>query len=433
MIPDLPTHRPPERAATVAGRSGLVLIPVILAVALSASCDKAPLYAPTGTTITLTVNTQSLPINGTAQITASVLESGGYAVQNGTMVTFTTTLGTVIPSEVGTTNGKATVVFNAGTTAGTAVINAYSGANSTSGSTPSGSGGTTTSTGSGVSIVIGAAATNTLVLTASPSSLSQLGGSSIITATVYDTNNNALSGVLVAFSTDQGTLSPVSATTSGFGQAQTILTTNQAATVTATVGAKTGTVKVTTVALPTITITGPATSPSASLPATFTVTVAAGAGSAPIMSVTVSFGDGSTLSLGAPTGTINVPHTYAASGSYTVTGRVTDASGQSNMVSIPVEVFEAVPFPLTVSAPSGKSGVSLTVTATPGAGAPAISSYTFQFGDGSFTGPTPLNTVPHTYTLPTGTTVPVQYIINVTARGVDGRTGVGSVAVTIVP
>ena len=165
--------------------------------ALSASCEKAPLYAPTGTTIRLTANTQVLAINGTAEITASVLEPGGYAVQNGTMVTFTTSLGTVIPTEVGTTNGKATVIFNAGTQAGTAVINAYSGANSTSGSTTTGTGGATTSTGTGVTIVVGAAAANTLVLTASPSSLSQLGGTSVITATVYDTNNNALPGVLV--------------------------------------------------------------------------------------------------------------------------------------------------------------------------------------------------------------------------------------------
>jgi hypothetical protein len=425
MIPNLRLNGTYGKAAAVTA--------LALLAALSASCEKAPLYAPTGTTIRLTANTQVLAINGTAEITASVLESGGYAVHNGTVVTFTTSLGTVIPAEVGTTNGKATVIFNAGTQAGTAVINAYSGANSTSGSTTTGTGGATTTTGSGLSIVIGAAAVNTLVLTASPSSLSQLGGTSAITATVYDSNNNALPGVLVAFSTDQGTLSPVSSVTNSSGVAQTALATTQAATVTATVGAKTGTVKVTTVALPTISITGPATSPSAGLPATFTVNVAAGAGAAVVTSVTVSFGDGTTVGLGAPTGSISVPHTYAASGSFTVTGRVTDASGQSNSASIPVQVFEAVPFPLTVSAPSGKSGVSLTVTATPGAGAPGISSYTFQFGDGTFTGPTPLNTVPHTYTLPAGTTVPVQFIINVTARGVDGRTGVGSVAVTIVP
>ncbi len=327
MIPNLRLNGTIGRAATVAA--------LALLAALSASCEKAPLYAPTGTTIRLTANTQVLAINGTAEIVASVLESGGYAVQNGTMVTFTTSLGTVIPSEVGTTNGKATVIFQAGTQSGTAVINAYSGANSTNGSTSTGAGGTTTSTGSGVSIVIGAAAANTLVLTASPSSLSQLGGTSVISATVYDSDNNALPGVLVAFSTDQGTLSPVSATSNAFGQALTSLTTNQAATITGTVGAKTGTVKVTTNAVPTVSITGPTTTPTAGLTSNFTVTVAAGSNAAPIRSVVVSFSDGGTVNLGGQIGTISVPHVFAVDGTFTVTATATDSSGQSTSRRFP--------------------------------------------------------------------------------------------------
>jgi hypothetical protein len=427
MIPDLQTDRSPDRAATAAGRARLVFVPVILAVALSASCDKAPLTAPTGTTIALTANTQVLAINGTAQITASVLESGGYAVQNGTVVTFTTTLGIVTPSEVGTTNGKATVTFNAGTTAGTAVINAYSGASSTSGGT--GGGGTT---GSGLSIVVGAAAASTLVLTASPSSISQLGGTSVITATVYDANNNALSGVQVAFSTDQGSLSPVSAVTNGSGQAQTILVTTQPATITGTVGAKSGTVKVTTNAVPTVNLTGPTTTPTAGLSSTFTLTVAAGSGAAPIRSVIVVFGDGTSVNLGAATGTISVPHVFTDGGTFNVTATATDSAGQSSSMSVPIVVFAAVPFTITVTAPSGKSGVAMTLTATPNAGAPAIISYSWNFGDGT-TQTSVVGTVPHIYTLPAGTTIPQQFIVTVTAAGADGRIGVGSTFVTITP
>jgi hypothetical protein len=430
MIPDLQTDRSPDRAATAAGRSRLVLIPVILAVALSGSCDKAPLTAPTGTTITLTANTQVLAINGTAQITASVLESGGYAVHNGTMVTFTTTLGTVTPSEVGTTNGKATVTFQAGTMAGTAVINAYSGANSTSGSTSGTGGGTTT--GSGVSIVVGAAAASTLVLTASPSSISQLGGSTVITATVYDANNNALPGVLVAFSTDQGTLSPVSAVTNGSGQALTTLTTTQPATITGTVGAKTGTVKITTNAVPTVTLTGPTTTPTAGVSTTFTLTVAAGSGAAPIRTVIVNFDDGTSTNLGAATGTISIPHVFPVDGTFNVTATATDSSGQSSAMSVPIVVFAAVPFTITVTAPSGKSGVAMTLTAVPNAGAPAILTYRWEFGDGT-SADTVVGTVPHIYTLPAGTTIPQQFIVTVTAIGVDRRTGVGSTFVTITP
>jgi hypothetical protein len=424
MIPNLRLNATCGRAATVTA--------LARAAALSASCEKAPLLAPTGTTIRLSVNTQVLAINGTAEITASVLEVGGYAVQNGTMVTFTTTLGTVIPAEVGTTNGRATVIFNAGTQAGTAIINAYSGANSTTGSTTTGTGGATTTTGSGLSIVVGAAAANTLVLTASPSSLSQLGGTAVITATVYDANNNGLSGVLVAFSTDQGTLSPVSAVTNGGGQAQTMLTTTQAATVTATVGAKTGTVKVTTNALPTVTLTGPATTPTAGLTSNFTLTVAAGSNAAPIRSVVVTFGEGSPVNLGAATGTISVPHVFLTPGTFTVTATATDSSGQSTSMSVPIIVYPSVPFLLSVTGPSGRVGTPINLTAVPAAGSPAIVSYTWDFGDGTSV-TTTVAAVSHIYTsIPAGYTS-YPYVVTVTALGVDGRGGIGSTSVLISP
>ncbi len=313
---------------------------LVLLGVLSATCERAPLYAPTGTTIRLTANTQVLAINGTAEITASVLESGGYAVHNGTMVTFTTSLGTVVPTEVGTTDGKATVIFNAGTQAGTAVINAYSGANSTSGSTTGGTGGATTTTGTGVTIVVGA--------------------------------------------------------------------------------------------VPAITLTGPTTTPTAGLTSTFTVTATAGSPAVLIRSVVMNFGDGVSVDLGAATGTISVPHVFLADGTFNVTATATDSSGQSSSMSIPIVVFAAVPFTLTVSAPSGKSGVSLAMTAVPAAGAPAIVSYSWNFGDGT-SQTTVVATVPHIYYLPAGTTIPQQFIVTVIALGADKRTGVGSTFVTITP
>jgi hypothetical protein len=424
MIPNLRLNGTSGRAATA---SALALL-----AALSASCEKAPLYAPTGTTIRLTANTQVLAINGTAEIVASVLEPGGYAVQNGTMVTFTTSLGSVIPSEVGTTNGKATVIFTAGTQAGTAVINAYSGANSTTGSTTTGTGGATTTTGSGVSIVIGAAAANTLVLTASPSSLSQTGGTSVITATVYDTNNNALPGVQVSFSTDQGTLSPVMGVTNGFGQAQTSLTTNQTATVTATAGAKTGTAKVTATALPTVTLTGPTTTPTAGLTSTFSLSVSAGSGSAPISTVVLDFGDGSSMNLGALNSSTSVPHVYQISGSFMVRATALDTSGQSTSMAIPIVVYPSVPFTLTVTGPSGRVGTPINLTAVPAAGSPAIVSYTWNFGDGTSV-TTTVAAVSHIYTsIPAGYTS-YPYVVTVTALGVDGRGGIGSTSVLISP
>jgi hypothetical protein len=424
MIPNLRLNATCGRAAAVAVLASLA--------ALSASCEKAPLYAPTGTTIRLTANTQVLAINGTAEITASVLESGGYAVQNGTVVTFTTTLGTVTPNEVGTTNGKATVTFQAGSQAGTAVINAYSGSASTSGSTSTGTGGTTTSTGTGVTIVVGAAAANTVVVTASPSSLSQTGGTALITATVYDTNNNGLPGVQVSFATDQGTLSPVMSVTNSVGQAQVTLATTQTATVTATAGAKSGTAKVTTTALPTVTLTGPTTTPTAGLTSTFSLSVSAGSGSAPIRSVVIDFGDASSMNLGAATGSISVPHVYKLSGTFTVTATAVDTSGQSTSMAIPIFVYPSVPFTLTVTGPSGRVGTPINLTAVPAAGSPAIVSYTWDFGDGTSV-TTTVAAVSHIYTsIPAGYTS-YPYVVTVIALGVDGRGGIGSTSVLISP
>lgn len=404
----------------------------LAAVALLVACDKVPLFAPTGTTIRLYTNTQVLPINGTAEITASVLESGGNPVQNGTVITFTTSLGTVTPVEVGTTNGKATVTFNAGSQSGTALINAFSGSSGTSASATTGTGGTTTTTGSGVSIVIGAAAATTLVVTTSPSSVSQLGGTVVVTATVLDANNNGLGGVPVSFSTDQGTLSPVTATTTAGGQAQTSLYTSQSSTITVTVGTKTATAKVTAVAVPTISLSGPTNTPTAGLTTTFTLNVTAGSGSTPIRNVYLDFGDANNVSLGAASGSVSVPHVYRDSGTFTVTAIATDASGQSTSMSIPVVVFPAVPFTLTVTAASGRVGTPISVTAVPNTGAPAIVSYKWDFGDGTSV-TTTVGTVSHIYTsIPTGYTS-YPFVITVTAVGADGRTGIGSTSVTITP
>jgi hypothetical protein len=399
------------------------------------SCDKVPLLAPSGTTIRLYTNTQVLPLNGTAQITASVQEAGGWPVQNGTLVTFTTSLGTITPSDATTSDGKVTVTFNAGILSGTAVINAFSGSASTSGgsSTSGGTGGTTTTTGSAVSILVGAAAATTVLGTASPSSVSQLGGSSTITATVLDANNNGLSGVPVTFTTDQGSLSPVSATTGSSGNATTTLTTNQTATVTITAGTKTATAKVTAVAVPTVTISGPTTTPTAGISVNFTVNATAGTGAAPIRSVTVDFGDGGSANLGAISGSVTVPHVYLSAGTYTVTAVATDATGQSTSASVPVVVFAAVNFKITVTASSGQTGQTITATASPEAGSPSVISYIWDFGDGTGTFTTTEGTMPHVYqasSIPTGYTT-WTFTITVRALGSDNRLGVGSTSVII--
>jgi adhesin/invasin len=285
-----------------------------------------------------------------------------------------------------------------------------------------------------VTLLVGAAAAAAVAVAASPGTVPGTGGTSVVTATVLDADNNALPGVPVSFATDLGTLSPVSATTDQTGQASSTLTTYQTSTITVTAGPKiTGTAKVTASAAPVVSIGAPASTPTAGQSTSFTVNVAAGSGGAPITKATVNFGDGSPVfNLGAANGAVPVSHTYKEEDTYTVTASATDASIQTTSTSVPLTVFPAVPFTLTVSAPSGKSGVALTIAATPGAGAPTVTKYVWNFGDGT-TAQTDVPAAPHTYTLPAGTTTPQQFIITVTATGADGRTGFGSTFVTITP
>jgi adhesin/invasin len=396
--------------------------------AAGSGCHQSPLFAPTGATITLSSSALILPLNGTTQITATVVESGGAAVSNGTTVTFTTTLGSFASNPATTNSGRAVVTFDAGTQSGTATVTAFSG------SVGSGSG--TGSTTSSLSITIGAAAVSSVLLTASPASVSQLGTiPSTITATVVDANNNGIPGTTVLFSSNQGSLSAVTATTNATGQATTQLTTTQAATVTATVGAKTGTVNVSVYAAPTIAITAP-TSPTALVASNFTVNVTPGPGAAAISDVSVNFGDGaagSTVDLGAVSGSISVSHAYATPGQFTFTATVRDGSGQTVSASTPVTVYAAIPFTLSVTASPSTAVATVTLvvfTATPNGGAPAILNYSWDFGDGN-KAQTTVPFVSYTYPAVPNGSASQQLLVSVTATGADGRVGYGSVAITV--
>ncbi len=87
---------------------------IVASVLTWAACDKAPLTAPTGSTITLFVNPAVILTNGTANVTAVVLESSGTPVQNGTLVSFYSNIGAIDPADAQTFNGRVTVKFRAG-------------------------------------------------------------------------------------------------------------------------------------------------------------------------------------------------------------------------------------------------------------------------------------------------------------------------------
>src|SRR5260370_22202445 len=138
------------------------------ALVTAAACSKVPLLAPSGSTIVLTVTATALPLNGTTQIIAQVLEASGTAPQDGTLVIFTTSLGSIQPPEVQTKGGRVTATFNAGTTNGTATRPATSGGASASGT-------------SAAKVAIGTAAVGSVRVSANPTLLPAIGGRAAVT------------------------------------------------------------------------------------------------------------------------------------------------------------------------------------------------------------------------------------------------------------
>ncbi len=128
------------RAAARALFAAAVLL--TLTTTLSA-CNKVPLIAPSGSSLTVFSTTTVLPVNGSAEIVAVILEGGqgsgtgagggntagaGTPVHDGTTVMFTTTLGRLDPAEAQTSGGRATVKLLGDGRSGTATITAFSGA-----------------------------------------------------------------------------------------------------------------------------------------------------------------------------------------------------------------------------------------------------------------------------------------------------------------
>ena len=157
----------------------------------AAACDKVPLLAPTQSTITLSVSSTAMGVNGTAQVIATVTEQSGTPVQNGTLVTFTGSLGAFDPPEAETVNGKATTTFRSNGESGTAKIGAVSGG----------------AKATELDLRIGGAAAEQVVVRAEPTTIPATGGNAQIVASVTDISGNPLAGAPVVFSADNGVLS----------------------------------------------------------------------------------------------------------------------------------------------------------------------------------------------------------------------------------
>lgn len=213
-------------------RSAAVLL--ALPVFFSASCHRVPLTAPSGSALTLLGSENLLPVNGSAEIIAILIEGAqgvtdtgtgdavagiGTPVHDGTLVIFTTTLGRLEPTEARTSRGRATVTLYGDGRSGTAKVTAYSGGAINS-----------------IEIDIGAAGATRLAMTADPQSLPSTGGSSLIAARLEDQQGNGVAGIPISFSTTRGSLSPTTAVTDDQGYSRTTLTTSAEAIVTGSSG-----------------------------------------------------------------------------------------------------------------------------------------------------------------------------------------------------
>jgi hypothetical protein len=413
--------------ALVLSAAALLAVAIPLGVV---SCDKVPLLAPTGTVITLLASSETAPLNSSIDIIATAIENGqassgggttaaapttrtgaGTPVQNGTVITFTTTIGRIEPSDARTHNGQVTVKLITSGQSGTATVTAYSGGASTN-----------------VQVRVGAAAVDHVLLTASPQTLGPSGGNATISARVEDVSGAGVAGVSVTFTADAGSLSPPTATTDGNGVATTTLSTSARSTVTANIAGKTATVIVGLNPRTGVTLAGPTTPVAAGVPASFTVGVAA---TSNIRDVTVDFGDGQQQSLGALSGSTTVQHTYGSSGSFSVKATALDASGFSEQVATSVTILPAQPPAVTISVsnPNPSIGETVILTATASGATSTILSYQWNLG---------ANAVPPTAET-TGNQLTVSYtatgtkIVTVTVVQAAGPTGNGQTAIVVKP
>ena len=416
--------------------SSAIRAAVLVAVALAtARCNSVPLFAPTGSTITLSAGTRVLPTGGSTELTAFVMESAGTPVQDGTSVLFSTTLGTVSPTEALTRNGFATATFNAGSASGIAEVRAISGGagGGTSGGT---TGGTTGGGANSLQITVGAAAVNTVTVRANPGNVGPNGGTVEIVATVVAENGRALEGILVTFNADQGRLSSSSAVTNSAGEARTTLTTSSKTIVSATAGTKPAvTVTVDVRSGPGVTITCATTTSGGNCAAveansanqaTVTFTVSRASSSSALSNATIDFGDGTSQSLGnLGGGSATVTHTYTGPSdsntpvTYTASVRAFDINGESTSTSTSVGVTPRPAFSVTFTATATTQTqkcqrwefqATVTPSTTP------IQSFEWNFGDGTDAVTTSGNRTSHVYTKDGRMTVLL------TARTADGRT-----------
>ncbi len=271
---------------------------------------------------------------------------------------------------------------------------------------------------------VGAGAAGRVNLTANPTSVPASGGTTTITANVFDASGNPLSSVPVTFTHDCGIIQRASGqyrlcgtcidepddVSRGDGHSDGGGTTSAGLTISVSVR-------------PSVSIS----LASGSIPVeggitTFSVTVNTATGGAPLESVVVSYGDGLSDDLGAVSGTVAVQHIYSDSGSFTPSVTATDTAGSSATSST---VIVVQPMLVSITATQSiSSPTTFTFTANVSPAGTSVASYTWTFGDGAGV-TTSSASATHTYT------VSGDKIVRVTVRTPTNVTGTGSTNITV--
>jgi predicted extracellular nuclease len=328
------------------GYSGTVVITATATDGAASDTGLVTLLINASANLTLTAAPDTLPVGNLSTITATVTDSSNNPVPDGTVVSFTTSLGSVSPAFATTVNGVATATLSS-TVAGVATVTATVGSLSAT-----------------AQVTFTPDVPANVALVAVPSTL-LVGNSSTLTATVTDQFGNVVAdGTLVSFTTSLGNVSPVTATTvNGVATATLSSTVAGVATVTATVGSLSATAQVTFVVPTSVTlVAAPSTLQVGSL-STLTATVFDQFNNPIADGVVVSF----TTSLGnvSPASATTVNGVATATLSSTVAG-VATVTATVNGLSATAQVTFVVPTSVTlVAAPSTLPVGSLsTLTAT---------------------------------------------------------------------
>jgi RHS repeat-associated protein len=158
--------------------------------------------------------------------------------------------------------------------------------------------------------------------------------------------------------------------------------------------------------------------------ATLAVTASASgstAGSHAISTYTFNFGDGTTV---GPQATATATHSYTKGGVYAATVTVTDTAGLTSTATS-IEYVGQPAAELSVLPSSGTAPLAVVANGGGSTDPIGISSYTFNFGDGTTVGPQAGATAAHTYAS-AGT-----YTVTLTVKDQSGASATGTATVTV--